>query len=137
MSDWTAETAGTGAYADVNGINLYYETRGEGRPLILLHGGLGSGEMFGPILPTLAAKHQVINVDLQAHGRTADIDLTTLLTRAGESVVGGVVDVEGLALFRHSVPLGDTELSGFDRAFRLVVDVADRLELELTGADEH
>ena len=51
---WTAETTGTGAYAEVNGINLYYETHGSGRPLVLLHGGLGSGEMFGPILPALA-----------------------------------------------------------------------------------
>jgi pimeloyl-ACP methyl ester carboxylesterase len=42
--------------------------------MILLHGGLGSGEMYGPILPTLAASHQVIAVDLQGHGRTADID---------------------------------------------------------------
>ena len=32
-----------GKYADVNGINLYYETHGSGRPLILLHGGLGVG----------------------------------------------------------------------------------------------
>lgn len=61
-------------YADVNGINLYYEIHGSGRPLVLLHGGLGSGEMFAPILPQLAASHQVITVDLQGHGRTADID---------------------------------------------------------------
>jgi pimeloyl-ACP methyl ester carboxylesterase len=71
---WTTETKGTGAYAEVNGLNLYYETHGEGRPMILLHGGLGSGEMFGPILPALAENHQVIAVDLQGHGRTADID---------------------------------------------------------------
>ena len=44
------------------------------RPLVLLHGGLGSGEMFGPVLPALAAGHQVILPDLQGHGRTADID---------------------------------------------------------------
>src|SRR5437868_12816746 len=61
-------------YAEVNGINLYYETHGSGRPLILLHGGLMSGEMFGPVLPLLAERHQVITVDLQGHGRTADID---------------------------------------------------------------
>jgi pimeloyl-ACP methyl ester carboxylesterase len=73
-TDWTAGATGTGQYAQVNGINLYYETHGAGRPLILLHGGLGSGEMFGPILPTLAERHQVIAVDLQGHGRTADID---------------------------------------------------------------
>jgi pimeloyl-ACP methyl ester carboxylesterase len=71
---WKSDTAGIGQYANVNGINLYYETHGSGRPLVLLHGGLGSGEMFGPILPTLAAGHQVIAVDLQGHGRTADID---------------------------------------------------------------
>ena len=71
---WTNEAAGLGEYADVNGLHLYYETHGTGRPLILLHGGLGSGEMFGPILPTLADHHQVILPDLQGHGRTADID---------------------------------------------------------------
>src|SRR5256885_14281464 len=73
-TDWTTDVRGTGQYAEVNGINLYYETRGVGRPLILLHGGLGSGEMFGPVLPVLAERHQVITVDLQGHGRTADID---------------------------------------------------------------
>jgi pimeloyl-ACP methyl ester carboxylesterase len=64
----------SGEYADVNGINLYYETHGSGRPLVLLHGGLASGEMFAPVLPILAEAHQVILPDLQGHGRTADID---------------------------------------------------------------
>jgi pimeloyl-ACP methyl ester carboxylesterase len=73
-TDWTTDIQGVGQYAEVNGINLYFETHGTGRPLVLLHGGLGSGEMFGPILPTLAEDHQVIAVDLQGHGRTADID---------------------------------------------------------------
>ena len=73
-TDWTTDIKGAGEYAEVNGINLYFETLGTGRPLILLHGGLGSGEMFGPILPALAEQHQVIAVDLQGHGRTADID---------------------------------------------------------------
>ena len=59
-TDWTTDTKGTGQYAEVNGINLYYETIGDGRPLILLHGGLGSGEMFGPVRPALAEHHQVI-----------------------------------------------------------------------------
>lgn len=73
-STWTSDAPATGQYAQVNGLNLYYETHGTGRPLILLHGGLGSGEMFGPIISTLADHHQVIVPDLQGHGRTADID---------------------------------------------------------------
>ena len=68
------EAKTTGQYAEVNGIDLYYETRGVGRPLILLHGGLMSGETFEPILPSLSERHEVITVDLQGHGRTADID---------------------------------------------------------------
>ena len=72
--DWTTEAMGTGEYADVNGLHLYYETHGSGRPLVLLHGGLGSGEMFGPIIPALADHHRVIVPDLQGHGRAADID---------------------------------------------------------------
>jgi pimeloyl-ACP methyl ester carboxylesterase len=70
----STDVTGTGHYAEVNGINLYFETHGTGRPMILLHGGLGSGEMFGPVLPMLAEHHQVTAVDLQGHGRTADID---------------------------------------------------------------
>jgi pimeloyl-ACP methyl ester carboxylesterase len=63
-----------GRYADVNGVHLYYEIHGTGRPLVLLHGGLGAIEMFGPNLPALAKGRQVIAVDLQGHGRTADVD---------------------------------------------------------------
>jgi pimeloyl-ACP methyl ester carboxylesterase len=73
-SERTTQSKGTGQYAEVNGINLYYEIHGSGRPLILLHGGLGSGEMFGPVLPQLTERHQVVAVDLQGHGRTSDID---------------------------------------------------------------
>ena len=61
-------------YALVNGLNLYYEIHGTGQPLVLLHGGLGSTGMFGELVSLLAQTRQVIAVDLQAHGRTADID---------------------------------------------------------------
>ena len=70
----TDTTSTAGAYVDVNGLHLYYETHGSGRPLILIHGGLGTGDMFGPVRAELAANHQVITPDLQGHGRTADID---------------------------------------------------------------
>jgi pimeloyl-ACP methyl ester carboxylesterase len=67
-------TAVKTGYAPVNGLKMYYEIHGVGEPLILLHGGLGSSEMFGEVLPLLSNTRQVIAVDLQAHGRTADID---------------------------------------------------------------
>ncbi len=62
------------SYADVNGISLYYQEHGSGQPLILLHGGYGTGEMYAAILPVLASGRRVITVDLRGHGRTADAD---------------------------------------------------------------
>ena len=63
-------------YADVNGLHMYYERHGEaGTPLVLLHGGMLTIDLnFAGLIPTLAGDHQVIAVELQGHGRTADID---------------------------------------------------------------
>lgn len=58
-------------YIEANGVNYYYEIHGKGEPLLLLHGGLGSSGMFASVLPILAQNHQVIEVDLHGHGRTA------------------------------------------------------------------
>ena len=73
---WGGKTQAKGAYAEINGLKLYYATQGPkgAQPLILLHGGAGAFEMFLPILPALAKGRQLIGVDLQGHGRTADID---------------------------------------------------------------
>jgi pimeloyl-ACP methyl ester carboxylesterase len=94
-SDRTTDAHGNGEYAEVNGINLYFETHGAGRPMILLHGGLESGEMFGPTLTALAERHQVITVDLQGHGRTADID-RPLDTRLMADDIAALIDHLGL-----------------------------------------
>ena len=56
--------------ARVNGVELGYQAFGKGKPLILLHGGFGSLEMFGPNVDLLAMNRQVIGVDLQSHGRS-------------------------------------------------------------------
>ncbi len=61
-------------YAPVNGLEMYYEIHGGGEPLVLLHGAFGAIDLWGPILTTLAENHQVIAVELQGHGHTADID---------------------------------------------------------------
>jgi pimeloyl-ACP methyl ester carboxylesterase len=60
--------------ADVNGVSMYYEEQGSGDPLVLLHGGIAGGEIYGEIAPRLAERRRVIVPDFQGHGRTADID---------------------------------------------------------------
>ena len=67
-------TAVKTGYAPVNGLKMYYEIHGAGEPLILLHGGVVGITMFGPNLDALSQKRKVIAVELQGHGRTADID---------------------------------------------------------------
>ncbi len=94
-TDWTTETKGAGAYADINGLRMYYETHGSGRPLVLLHGGLGSGEMFGPNIAALAADRRVIAPDLQGHGRTADIDRPISLELMADDIAS-LIDHLGL-----------------------------------------
>ncbi len=68
-------TASKGSYASVNGLKMYYEIHGSGRPLVLLHGALSTIEAsFGKVLPSLAQTRQVVAIEQQAHGHTADID---------------------------------------------------------------
>ena len=61
-------------YADINGLQLYYEVHGEGQPIILLHGGVSASEVFGQVLPELAKTRKVLAVHLQGHGHTKDIN---------------------------------------------------------------
>ena len=74
----TSSSLSTSGYAPVNGLQMYYEIHGapnaEVSPLLLLHGALGTLNMFGELLPSLATTRQVIAVEQQGHGRTADID---------------------------------------------------------------
>ena len=63
-----------GKYVEVNGLKMYYEVHGAGRPLVLLHGAYMIVESFGPLLEGLARDRRVIVPEMQGHGRTADID---------------------------------------------------------------
>jgi pimeloyl-ACP methyl ester carboxylesterase len=77
------------SYADVNGLHMYYERHGEaGTPLVLLHGGMMTIELnFAALIPTLAQRHQVIAVELQGHGRTADLDRAITPAALADDVV--------------------------------------------------
>ncbi len=79
-------------YAPVNGLQLYYEIRGTGEQLVVIHGGVAGIVMFGPNLDALSQDRQVIAVELQGHGRTADIDRPLSF----EAMAGDVA-----ALLRH------------------------------------
>jgi pimeloyl-ACP methyl ester carboxylesterase len=75
-------------YAPVNGLNLYFEIHGTGQPLVLIHGGLGTSSMFSEIMPALSQNRQVITLDLQGHGRTADIDRPITYEAMADDVAG-------------------------------------------------
>ncbi len=80
-----------GAYAPVNGIDLYYEVHGAdhpGPPLIMLHGGVLTFHLsFDSLLPALAAERQVIGVELQGHGHTADSDRPFSIRQCADDVL--------------------------------------------------
>src|SRR6266566_3876084 len=94
-----------GQYAAVNGINLYYEMHGTGRPLIMLHGGFGTFEMFTALAPTLAQNHQVIGVDLYGHGRTALTDRPIHFEHMADDIAGliGHLGLETADLLGYSL----------------------------------
>jgi len=92
-----------GDYADVNGVHLYYEIHGQGRPTMLLHGGLGNGSMFGANLAALARGRKVIAPDRQGHGRTADVDRKL----NAENVSGDII-----ALIEH-LKLDQVDIVGY------------------------
>jgi pimeloyl-ACP methyl ester carboxylesterase len=92
-------------HVEVNGVNYYYEIRGSGEPLLLLHGGLGSIDMFAPVMPAFAEKREVIAVDLQGHGRSTLGDRPISLIDMGDDMAVilkqlgyGQVDVLGYSL---------------------------------------
>ena len=99
-------SAGDSGYAPVNGLQMYYEVHGggSGRPLVLLHGNLSTiGVDFGGIIPSLAKSRQVIGVEQQAHGHTADIDRPLSIQNWTSDTV---------ALLRH-LGIGQADLFGY------------------------
>jgi len=102
-------------YFPVHGLNYYYEVHGQGEPLLLLHGGLGSTGMFDPMLPALTPTRQVIAVDLHGHGRTSLGDREMSLVDMGDDMAA-IVEQLG---YRQVDVLGYS--MGAAVAFRLAV----------------
>src|ERR671915_2045643 len=115
-----AQAQGAGSYVSVNGLNMYYEVHGTGRPLVLLHGAFSAiGTSFGQVLPELAKTRQVVAFELQGHGRTADIDRPLSLEGMAEDVAAALkkMGIESADVFGYS--------SGAAVALRLAISHPD------------
>ncbi len=96
----------TSGYAPANGIDMYYEVHGAGPPLVLLHGAMGTiDSCFATLLPLLAETRQVVAVELQGHGHTADVDrpLTYQQMAADTMALMGELDLQVADLIGYSM----------------------------------
>ena len=105
-----------GKYASVNGITLYYEIHGTGKPLIMLHGGFGTFEMFTALSPALAQNHQVIGVDLYGHGRTAITDRPIRFEQMADDIASLI----------HHLGLEKADLRGYSLGGTVALQTASR-----------
>lgn len=104
-------------HADVNGISMYYEIYGQGQPLVLIHGGGSTIQTsFGRIIPLLAAEHQIIGVELQAHGRTGDRD----------SELSFEQDADDVAALLKSMDVTQADIFGFSNGANTALQIAIR-----------
>ncbi len=104
--DGPSPTRTRSGYAAVNGLRMYYEIHGTGRPLVLLHGGLGTIDtMFGQLLPLLARDRQVVAVELQGHGHTAGIGRAMSFEAMADDVAAlvGQLGFEKADIFGYSL----------------------------------
>jgi pimeloyl-ACP methyl ester carboxylesterase len=105
-ADPRAGGPGNGRHAEVNGLKMYYEVHGKGRPIVLLHGAFCTIEgCFGPLVKLLAGSRQVIAVELQGHGRTADVDrpLSTVSMAADVAALLGKLKIGSADVYGFSM----------------------------------
>jgi pimeloyl-ACP methyl ester carboxylesterase len=104
-------------YSDVNEIRMYYETYGQGQPLVLLHGGGSTIQTsFGRIIPMLSKKRQLICIELQAHGRTED--------RSTE--ISFEQDADDVAALLKNLNIDKTDILGFSNGGNTALQIAIR-----------
>ena len=111
-----ANTSPQTGYAPVNGLNIYYEIHGTGQPLVVLHGAYMTIDTMGEIVPSLAESRQVIGVELQAHGHTADIDRPLTYEHMADDVA---------ALLRH-LGIEEADVFGYSTGGGVALQVAIR-----------
>ncbi len=104
-------------YSEVNGLNMYYEIYGQGKPLVLIHGGGSTIETsFGNIIPHLAKNRQVIAVELQAHGRTND----------RQTGLSFEQDADDVAVLLHNLDIHQADILGFSNGGQTTMEIVFR-----------
>ena len=103
-------------YAEVNGFEMYYEIHGTGEPLVALHGAYMTIGTMGPAVPALAQTRQVIAVELQGHGHTADIERPLSYEQTADDVA---------ALLRH-LGIGEADVFGYSMGGGVALQLAMR-----------
>ncbi len=102
-------------YSDVNGLKMYYEIHGEGKPLVLIHGGGSTIETsFGRIIPLLAAHRQIVALELQAHGHTNDRNTELTFEQ----------DADDVAALLNNLRIDKADFLGFSNGAHAVVEIA-------------
>ena len=108
---------GKSGYAPANGLKMYYEIYGEGKPLVLLHGSfLSINTNYGMLIPELARSRKVIAIEFQGHGRTADIDRPFSIENFADDV----------AALLKSLKIDSTDILGYSLGGMVALNVAIR-----------
>lgn len=104
-------------YSDVNGIKMYYEIHGKGKPVVLIHGGGSTIQTnFEKIIPLLAKNREVIAVELQAHGRTSDRNADLTFEQ----------DADDIATLLKNLNIGKADFFGFSNGGTTTLQIATR-----------
>jgi pimeloyl-ACP methyl ester carboxylesterase len=102
-------------YSDVNGLAMYYEIHGQGKPLVLIHGGGSTIETsFGNIIPLLAKHRQVVAVELQAHGHTNDRNSDLTFEQ----------DADDVAKLLENLQITNADFLGFSNGGNTTIEIA-------------
>jgi pimeloyl-ACP methyl ester carboxylesterase len=103
-------------YGPVNGLEMYYETHGEGGPLVVLHGAYMTIDSMGPIVPALAETRRVVGIEQQGHGHTADVDRPLTYEQMADDTA---------ALLRH-LEIENADVFGFSMGGGIALQLAIR-----------
>jgi pimeloyl-ACP methyl ester carboxylesterase len=110
-----SENIFTNGYSEVNGLKMYYEIYGEGKPLVLIHGGGSTIQTtYGNIIPLLSGHRQIIAMELQAHGRTGDRSTDLSFQQ----------DADDVAVLLHNLKISKADFLGYSNGGHTLIEIA-------------